>query len=199
MRVRPTNTVTFSGGVLNAASNTVDTLADNNGPFVVGDGTAASGAVYEMAGSSGVHNFNGGGLVVTNNATLRGSGIVVGNVTNLGIFAPGIGAAVGTVLFSNNLVFGSSAVLNYHLGTSQDSVAISNNLTLAGTVNVTGGAGFGANVYTLFTYSNLVSSALAVGTLPGGFSATVSNDPATTRILLVVTAGGGGDPTAPRG
>src|ERR1039458_876456 len=93
MRVRPTNTVTFSGGVLSVSSNTVDTLADNNGPFVVGDGTTASAAVYEMAGgSSGVHNFNNGGLVVTNNATLRGRGIIVGSVTNLGIFSPGIGA-----------------------------------------------------------------------------------------------------------
>jgi len=195
MRVRPTNTVTFSGGVLSAGGATVDSHPDIPGTFAVGDGTAASGAVYEMAaGGTGYHNFNSGGLTVTNNATLRGGGTVAGNVTNLGIFSPGIGAAVGTVLFSNNLVFGSSAVLNYHLGTLQDSVGVSNSLTLAGTVNVTGGAGFGANVYTLFTYSNLVSSALAVGTLPGGFSATVSNDPATTRILLVVTAGGGGDP-----
>jgi hypothetical protein len=196
MRVRPTNTVTFSGGVLSVSSNTVDTLADNNGPFVVGDGTTASAAVYEMAGgSSGVHNFNNGGLVVTNNATLRGSGIIVGSVTNLGIFSPGIGATVGTILVSNDLVFGSSAVLNYHLGTLQDSVGVSNNLTLGGAVNVTSNAGFTATTYVLFTYSNLVASGtLTVGTLPTGYAATVSTSTAPLVQLIVTPIVGGGDP-----
>ncbi len=193
MRVRPTNTVAFSGGTLSMGGSTVDTLADNNGPFVVGDGT--SSATYVLAaGGTGYHNFNNGGLVVTNGAALIGTGIVVGNVTNLGIFSPGIGASVGTILFSNNLVFGSTAALNYHLGTLQDSVAVSNNLTLGGTVNVIGGAGFGANTYVLFTYSNLVASGtLTVGTLPGGFSATVSTN-TVPLVQLIVTAGGGGDP-----
>jgi len=38
------------------------------------------------------------------------------------------------------------------------------------------------------------SGTLTVGTLPAGFTATVSNDVPTARVLLVVSATGGGDP-----
>ena len=201
MRVRPTNTVTFSGGVLSVGSNTVDTLADNNGPFVVGDGTTASAAVYEMAaGGTGYHNFNNGGLVVTNNATLRGSGTLAGNATVLGTFSPGIAAVnagVGSIFASNDLVFGSSAVLNYNLGTAQDSVIVNGNLTLGGTINVTSNAGFTATTYTLLTHTNLVfgpAGTLSVGTMPTGYTATVSTNTLPLVQLIVTPIGGGGDP-----
>ena len=198
MRVRPTNSVIFAGGVMSAGGSTVDTLADNNGPFVVGDGTTASAAVYEMAaGGTGYHNFNNGGLVVTNGATLRGTGTIVGNATVLGTFSPGIGG-VGWIYASNDLVFGSAAVLNYDLGTVavSDTATVNGNLTLGGTINVTSAPGFGANTYTLFTHTNLVSGpagTLTVGTMPGGFTATVATN-TLPLVQLIVTASGGSDP-----
>jgi fibronectin-binding autotransporter adhesin len=191
MRVRPTNTVTFSGGVLSAGGSTVDTLADNNGPFVVGDTTVASGAVYEMAaGDTGYHNFNNGGLAVTNNATLRGSGTLVGNVGVSGVFSPGIGG-VGSIFSSNDLVFGSSAVLNYDLGTVSDTATVNGNLGLGGTINVTAGPGFGVGTYTLFTHTNTVTGTLTVGSMPGGFTGTVSTNTLPLVQLIVITGGGG--------
>lgn len=190
MRVRPTNTVTFTGGLLSVGNNTVDTLADDSGPFVVGDGVST--AIYEMAGGgTGYHNFNDGGLTVTNGATLRGNGTLVGNATIDGIFSPGIGGA-GSIFFSNNLAFGPVAVLNYDLGTVSDTATVSASLALGGTINVTAAAGFGANTYTLFTSVSGVSGTLTVGSMPAGFSATVSTN-TPTLVQLIVTSGGGGD------
>jgi hypothetical protein len=56
------------------------------------------------------------------------------------------------------------------------------------------GGGLAAGNYPIFSYGTLVDNILNVGTVPGGFSATVSNDTATSRILLAVTSTGGGDP-----
>lgn len=87
MYVAPTNTATFSSGVLTVGSMAVDPTANNGSGFVVGDGTNA--AIYAMyTGDTGYHYF-GGGLVVTNGATIEGNGTLVGNVTVLGTFAPG--------------------------------------------------------------------------------------------------------------
>ena len=195
MRVRTSNTVTFTGGTLNSAGTTVDSLANNGAGLVVGDGV--NPASYEMAaGGSGIHDFNNGGLTITNNATLRGSGSVMGNVTVLGTLAPGF--SVGTIVMSNNLVLVGSTVLSYELTTpgNGDLTEVHGDLTLDGTINVTTPGGFAAGTYPLITHTNAVTdNGLLVGTLPpGGFSATVSNDVGNSRIVLVVTGGGGGDP-----
>jgi hypothetical protein len=157
----------------------------------VGDGVSA--AVYEMApGGTGNHNFNDGGLVVTNGATLLGNGTLAGNVTVLGTYSPGIGG-VGSIYSSNDLVFGSTAVINYDLGTLSDSTTVNGNLTLGGTINVSNSGGFGVGTYTLFTHTNVVSGTLTVGTLPAGFSATVSTN-TLPLVQLLVTTGGPTDP-----
>jgi hypothetical protein len=187
MRVRPTNTIVFTAGDLSIGGMTLDTLANSSNGFVVGDGTSA--AFYDMAaGGTGYYDFGNVGLVITNGASLRGSGTIVGNVNVLGTFAPGF--SVGSIFTSNNLVFGNSATLNYDLGTlSSDSVTVNGNLTLGGTVNVTSSGSFGPGPFVLFTHTNVVSGTLNVGTLPGGFTAVVSNDlPNTPRILLIVSA-----------
>jgi fibronectin-binding autotransporter adhesin len=192
VRVRSTNTATFTAGTLSAGGMTFDTGANNNNAFIVGDGTSA--AYYDMStnitgSGTGYHDFNAGGLVVANNAFLRGSGTLNGTVTVLGTFVPGFANSVGSIFTSNSLTF-SSAVLNYDLGTLSDSVTINGNLALGGsTVNVTDSGGFAAGTYVLFTHTNTVSGTLNVGTLPNGFSAVISNDlPNTPRILLVVTS-----------
>jgi hypothetical protein len=193
VRIRPTNTVVFTAGTLSVGGLTFDTLANNSNAFVVGDGTSA--AFYDMvAGGSGTNNFNDGGLVVTNGASLRGSGELEGNVTVLGTLAPGApGSFVGSMIFSNNLTLGSSATLKYDLGALSDTATINGSLALGGsTINVTDSGGFVANTYVLFTHTNTVtapSGTITVGTLPAGFTAIVSNDvPNTPRVLLVVSA-----------
>ncbi len=48
---------------------------------------------------------------------------------------------------------------------------VNGNLTLAGTLNVSALAGFGAGVYQLFNYTgSLTDNGLALGTLPAGFT-----------------------------
>jgi len=185
MDVEASNTVKFTAGALILGSMSFDSTANNGGPFVVGDG--ADAAVYAMyTGDTGYHYF-GGGLVITNDATLEGNGTLVGNVTVLGTFAPGFG--VGSIYCSNNLTFGSSAVLDYDLGTLSDSVTVNSNLTLDGTIDVSSSGGLAAGNYVIFNYGSLINNGLIVGSMPGGFSATVSNDAANLRILLVVTGG----------
>jgi hypothetical protein len=165
MRVRDTNTVTFSAGTFSAGAATVDSLANNGQGFVVGDGTSA--AYYDMvAGGTGYHYFNSG-LVVTNNATLSGTGTILGEITVLGTLSPGFGASVGTITTSNDVVLGSSAILQYALGSSSDETIVNGNLTLAGTLNITDSGGFGTGIYPLFTYTgNLTNNTLTVGTTP---------------------------------
>jgi hypothetical protein len=118
---------------------------------------------------------------------------VLGNVTVLGTFVPGFAGSVGTVLASNNVTFGSTAALNYDLGNpNSDTVDVGGDLVLDGVVNVGSVTGFGAGVYTLMTHTGTVSGTLTVGTMPSGFTGTISNDmPNTPRILMVVTAAGG--------
>jgi fibronectin-binding autotransporter adhesin len=190
MVVRPSNTVVFAAGTLSTVGMRFDTLANNSNAFVVGD--ASSPAYYDMvAGGSGYHNFNTGGLVVTNGAFLRGNGTLAGNVGVSGTFEPGF--SVGSIYSSNTLRFGSTAVLNFDLGTLSDSVTVNGSLILGGTLNVTDSGGFGAGTYTLFTHTNQVSGTLTVGTLPAGFTATVSTD-TLPFVRLIVTPVGGGDP-----
>jgi len=187
MYVAGTNTANFSSGVLAVGSMAFDPTANNGSGFVVGDGTHA--AIYAMdTGDTGYHYF-GGGLVVTNGATLEGNGTLVGNVTVLGTFAPGFG--VGTVYASNNLTFGSSAVLDYDLGTVSDSVTVNSNLTLAGTLNINNAGGFASgNTYLLFTYNgSLTYNGLSIGTTPIAGPSYVINTNTPGQVNLVVSGG----------
>ena len=194
-RVRPTNTIVFTAGTLSAGSTRIDPGANGSNVFVVGNGISA--AYYDMAaGDTGFHFFGSPGLVVTNGASLRGSGTLTG-ATILGTFVPGFAGTVGSVFSSNSLLFGSSTVLNYDLGTSSDSVIVQGSLALGhSTLNVTDSGGFGAGSYVLFTHTNTVSApsgTITVGTLPPGFTAIVSNDLSNSQVLLLVSTVGGGD------
>jgi hypothetical protein len=198
IRVRSTNTLVFTAGSLSAQAMDIDPGANGSNVFVVGDGSSV--AYYDMVtGGEGYHVFGSPGFVVTNNAFLRGSGTLTGTTRVLGTFVPGFAGAVGSIFSSNSLTFGSSAVLNYDLGTSSDSVTIgtNNTLFLRGTLNVQDSGGFTATNYALFTLltdTTLTTNTLTVNSLPAGFTATVSNDVPNGKILLVVSATGGSDP-----
>ncbi|HTS19726.1 MAG TPA: hypothetical protein VMP11_19275 [Verrucomicrobiae bacterium] len=200
VRVRPTNTVVFNGGTINAGGLTFDSLANivgtsTNNPFVVGNGTAP--AVYNMvAGGSGYHNFNNGGLVVTNNATLAGNGTIAGAVTVYGSFVPGFASTVGSIYASNAVSFAAGAQLDYDLGTLSDSVTVGANLGLGGVLNVSDSGGFGAGSYTIFTYggglTNTGGGTLTMGTAPAGFTYSIITNVAGF-VTLQVSSGSSGD------
>ena len=78
-----------------------------------------------------------------------------------------------------SLVLNAGSVSSFELGTPgvigggvNDLVAVTGNLTLAGSLNITDLGGFGAGVYRLFNYGGaLTNNGMALGTLPGGVSA----------------------------
>jgi hypothetical protein len=76
----------FSGGTL----RTKGSLVSNGLPFVVGDGNNL--ATLELLG--GTHSF-ASGLVISSNATLKGCGTIIGNLTNYGTIATNCGVAPG--------------------------------------------------------------------------------------------------------
>lgn len=118
--------------------------------------------------------------------TLGGNGSIAGLVTCNGKLAPGTSA--GTLALTNGLVLSSGSVLEYELGSTSDLVAVTGNLTLDGTVNVSSLTGFGAGTYTLITYSGtLTNNTLQVGTLPPGYTASISTGTAN-QVRLVVTS-----------
>ncbi len=188
-----TNTIVFTAGTLSAGGMLFHSSANSGNAFVVGDGVSA--AYYDMAaGGIGYHEFDSPGLVVTNGAFLRGNGTLVGTLKVLGTFVPGFANAVGSIFSSNSLTFGTSAVLDYDLGISSDSVTVNGNLALGGTLNINDAGGFGPGSYTLFTYAGTLSSGtLTVGTTPNGSLTYVINTNTTGLVILQVT-GGAGDP-----
>jgi len=192
LRVRTTNTLTFAAGTLNTGGTTVDDGANTGAPVVVGDG--ASAASLELAaGGTGFHNFNDG-LVITNNATLRGVGTVMGNLTVLGTLAPGF--SIGTIVASNNVVLGSFSTLAFELGSpgSSDLLECHGNLTLDGTVNLSDAGGFGIGDYTLITYTGtLTDNGLLVGTKPNP-SLTYTIDTGTAGSVVLHVTSGPSDP-----
>jgi fibronectin-binding autotransporter adhesin len=196
MRIRPTNTITFTVGLLSAGALQYDSLANftdstHTNPLVVGDGTSA--AIYQMTNTdTGYHNFNNGGLVITNGATLRGNGTLVGNVSVNGTFVPGYAGIVGSVFASNNMTFASTAALNYDLGTlSSDAVTVNGNLGLGGTLNIASSGSFGVSDYTIFSYVGALTGngTLTVGTNPNGALVYAIDTNTLGSVILHVTSG----------
>lgn len=89
---------------------------------------------------------------------------------------------------ARTMTMGSGAVLEFALGTNSSPIIVNSNLTVAGTLNVTNGAGFTATTYTLFTYGgSLINNGLTLGTTPTNF--TCSIDTSTLGLVkLTVSA-----------
>ncbi|HEY3762923.1 MAG TPA: glycosyl hydrolase family 28 protein [Verrucomicrobiae bacterium] len=121
--------------------------------------------------------FNGK-LSFDNTNVLSGSALTIGS---------------GTLTVSNNLNLSQgSSVLNYYLGTNAATIAVTGNLTLGGTVNVTNGGGFTNVTYTLLTYGQTLSgSAPTLGAFPTGYGGNIDTS-SSGAVSLVVTNGSGG-------
>jgi fibronectin-binding autotransporter adhesin len=159
------------------------TLTSTNSTYS-GDTTVSNGTLL-------VNNTRGSGtgtgvVTVASGGTLGGTGVITGPVTVNGTLAPG-GNAVGTLTISNNLVVNSGATLSYALGATSDRMAVSSNLTLAGTLNVTDAGGFTTNTYILFTYGKtLTTNGVTIGTAPAGYTYAINTD-TPGQVNLVVT------------
>ena len=161
------------GVMLLTASNSYSgTTTVSNGTLLVTGRLGGSGAV--MVGSAG---------------KLGGTGVITGLVTVAGTLAPG--ASPGTLTISNNLLLAASASLAFELGTKSDRVAVSGNLRLDGTLNVSDAGGFGEGIYVLFTYGGaLTDNGLNIGSVPnGGWTYLMDNRTAgQVRLIAAATA-----------
>lgn len=175
----PTTTITLAGSS-SAAANFTGTILLSSGNLAI-DGAFGdvidNDATLIFLGFCQCEEGGGGG-----EGTLSGSGTFHGNVDAFlgGTISPG--NSPGTLTIGGDLILGSATVLNYELGEpgvvggpNNDHVIVGGNLTLDGTVNVTGfGPNYGPGYYRLITYGgDLTDEGLDPGTIDGGFSATV--------------------------
>src|ERR1039458_3160893 len=163
-------TNTFSGALSGPGPLTF--LLGNSRLSLQGDVSGYSGNATVLSGTLLVDKPAGigaGAITVASTGTLGGSGMISWPVTVDGTLAPG--DSPGTLTISNNLVVNSDAVLQYELGTNSDRTAVSGNLGLDGTLNITNAGGFTNGTYSLFTYGGTLTtdgnpSVLAIGAVP---------------------------------
>ena len=86
-----------------------------------------------------------------------------------------------------SLTLPSTGVLNFVLGTNSASIAVANNLTLGGAINIIAGDGFTNGTYTLLTYSGtLAGFSSALGTTPSGYNYAFDTN-TTGQVNLIVS------------
>ena len=195
---------TYVIGGVNANSVFSGTIADG--------GAAATALVFNGPGSltltgsnafSGGTTVNGGTLLINNpvgsgtgagvvsvnpGATLGGNGTIGGQVSLAAgaTLAPGSNGA-GTLTITNDLGLNNASILQFQLGTTSGQVAVSGDLTLGGTLNLTSTGGFGPGSHPLFTYAGALSiGTLGIGAAPIGY--TYSIDTSTQgQVNLIVS------------
>jgi len=92
-----------------------------------------------------------------------------------------------SMLQTLNGTFTSGSILAFALGTNSSPIVVSNNLALAGALNVNDGGGFTNTTYTLFTYGGTITySGLIVGTMPTNATCVVSTN-TVGQVNLIVT------------
>jgi len=92
-----------------------------------------------------------------------------------------------SMLVASNAVISTNATLLFALGTNSSAVVVSNNLTLAGTLNVADAGGFfSASSYTLFTYGGALNySGLTIGTTPSNTTCAIDTSvPGLVKLTL---------------
>jgi autotransporter-associated beta strand protein len=173
---------TPDGGLIKLGSGTLTLSAINTytGPTTVSNGTLLIIATIANA------NSGPGAITVLGGATLGGNGTIGGPVTINDGATLSPSAGVGSLTINNNLVLNASSLLNFALGSTGDKVIVSGNLVLGGILNITNFSGFGANTYTLFTYTGTLTGNIpTIGTLPAGFVATIStNTPGEVNLIV---------------
>ena len=204
-----------AGGLVKIGTGTSGRVVLRGANTYTGNTTISTGTLRLGTGgsiaSSGTISVASGAVFDTNTGFslaaaqwLTGSGTVLGNVSSLGTIAPGLSGSAGTLSFASNLSLDSGSVLSYGLsGTSttagggiNDLSAVTGNLSLDGTLNVSE-IGVGSfltatqgDTWRLFTYSGtLTNNGLVLGstpTLSSGLTLAVDTSTPNEVNLIVV-------------
>jgi PKD repeat protein len=151
-------TMTISNLFVGGPIGTVNTLSLSN-----------AGTVTPLRIFTACIISNGGVLQITN-SFLRMDGVSNGTFEVDGTLAVLGGAKV----LLKTMLVRSGATLQIAAGSNANPIVVSNNLTVAGTLNVTDGGGFSNITYTLITYGGvLANNGLTLGSMPTNFSGTL--------------------------
>jgi autotransporter-associated beta strand protein len=191
----PANPTTYVVGGINTNSVFNGTISDGASPTALifnGPGSLTLTGNNTFSGNTTV---NGGALIINSasgsgtgsgtvtingGATLGGNGIIGGQVSLAAgaTLAPGSNGS-GTLTITNDLGLNNASILQFRLGTTGSQAAVTGDLTLAGSLNISAAAGFGPGKYPLFTYGGTLS----VGTLTFGSLAVGYNYTLDTSVL----------------
>lgn len=178
---------TFSGVLSNGSNGSTAIHKVGTGTLTLSGENLHTGSTTVTSGKLSITgSLAATPVTVATSGTLGGTGSISGSVSCEGTLAPGV--TTGILNLTSGLALSSTSTLAYDLGTTSDLVAVTGNLTLDGTVNVTAADGFTAGSYTLLTYTGtLTHNTLNVGILPTGYNATV-NTATAGQVRLVVTS-----------
>jgi len=195
-----TNAISVASGATlwynSSADQMISGVLSNAGNVVkAGAGTLTLTGTKTYTGATTVSN---GTLKV--NGALTGSGSPVsvfgGTLSGTGSIARAVavtsgtlqpGDLTGTLTISSNLTVGAGATNQFAVGTNGAQVAVTGNLSLAGTLNITDAGGLGAGTNTLFSYTGaLTYTPVAIGVTPNpAYSYTVDTNTAGQVNLVV--------------
>ena len=187
-----TNSI-FNGTISDGGAAATALVFNGPGTLTLAGADTFTGGTTVNAGSLIVNNATGSGtgtgpVSINPGATLGGNGIIGGQVSFAAgaTLAPGSNG-FGTLTITNNLGLNNAGILQFQLGTNSSQVAVTGDLTLGGTLNVSAAGGFGAGTYTLFTYGGTLSvGTLTLGSLPPGHTYVLDTSMAG-QVNLIVT------------
>ncbi len=175
------------GGLVLKQTNAVASVTTSLLGDVTLQGANPAATTYDQSGGNfnlNSHNFTIGGAANVTGGHITGGGTFTAAAINItgGGLTPSAGPASPTTLtLQGTTTLGAGSSLNYELGTSgaigggvNSLTEVQGNLTLGGTLNVTGLTGFGVGAYRLADYTGtLTNNHLNIGSLPANFTGSV--------------------------
>lgn len=193
------STATGAGDIVTKTGNGVVALSGTSsysGVTTVSAGTLLVNGTLSAALTTGTVSVGAGATLGGNGYVVRSISVAdnakfsVGDMDLLGNSLVGT-FTVGDVSNAASLLFSSSSILNYDLGSiaNADKVIVYGDVTLDGVLNLTALSGFDVGTYTLLTYTGSLNNlGLTMGTTPGGYSYSIDTltMPGEVRLTVAV-------------